>query len=372
MMLMTTVESLPPMPLSADDHRWNDVLARSRDADGAFVYAVTSTGIYCRPSCPSRRPRRDRVRFYTSPAHAEREGFRACKRCAPAGARPTADVARAVADAAAYLRAHVDEPVALRSLAARVGVSTAHFQRAFTAHTGVSPREYQAALRAERFRDALRRGADVTTATYDAGYGSPSRVAARRPTGRGLTPAAYRRGAPGALVTYTVVPSVLGRLLVAATAEGVCAVKLGDDDARLVAELHRELPRADVRPGPAADRWARAIAEAVRARPAVSPDVPVDVQGTAFQWQVWKALLAIPAGETRTYSAVADAIGRPRAVRAVARACAANPVALVVPCHRVVPAAGGTGGYRWGDARKTRLLAREREQAASGRMGAKQ
>lgn len=360
MMHVAAAESFTPMTTTPDELRWRDVVARSRAADGAFVYAVTSTGVYCRPSCPSRRPRRDRVRFFPTPATASAAGFRACKRCRPDGLRPTSDATRAVSDVADYLRAHAEEPVSLAALAARVGLSPAHLQRVFTALIGVSPREFQAALRADRFRTALRRGADVTTATYDAGYGSPSRVSARRPTGTGLTPAAYRRGAPGATVTYTVVPSVLGRLLVAATPEGVCAVKLGEDDARLVADLERELPHADVRPGRGAQGWARAIAEAVRATPAVSPDVPMDVRGTAFQWKVWKALLAIPAGETRTYASVATAIGHPRAVRAVAGACAANPVALVVPCHRVVPAAGGTGGYRWGGARKAELLARER------------
>lgn len=365
MMLAHADESFPPMTTTPDELRWRDVVARSRAADGAFVYAVTSTGIYCRPSCPSRLPRRDRVQFHATPADARAAGFRPCKRCEPDGVRPASGAAQAVAEAAGYLRAHVDVPVSLTDLAARVGLSPAHLQRVFTAHLGVSPREFQAALRAERFRRALRRGDDVTTATYAAGYGSPSRVAERRPTGRGLTPAAYRRGAPGLAVTYTVVPSVLGRLLVAATADGVCAVKLGDDDTQLVADLAREFPKADVRPGRGAEAWARAIAEAVKARPAVSPDVPLDVQGTAFQWQVWKALLQIPAGETRTYAAVATAIGRPRAVRAVASACAANPVALVVPCHRVVPAAGGIGGYRWGGARKAELL--EREGRAAGK-----
>lgn len=359
------------MTTTSDERRWRDVVARSRTADGAFVYAVTSTGIYCRPSCPSRRPRRDRVRFYPTPDAAAAAGFRACKRCAPDGVRPTSNATRAVAAVAAYLRAHADEAVSLKALASRAGLSPAHLQRTFTARLGVSPREYQAALRAERFRGALRRGDDVTTATYEAGYGSPSRVAERRPTGRGLTPGAYRRGAPGAEVTYAVVPSVLGRLLVAATADGVCAVKLGADDARLVSELEREFPGAHVRPGRGTDGWARAIAAAVRATPAVSPDVPIDVQGTAFQWKVWKALQAIPAGETRTYTEVAAAIGQPRAVRAVASACAANPVALVVPCHRVVPAGGGTGGYRWGGERKADLLGRERATASGVRPAAR-
>jgi AraC family transcriptional regulator of adaptative response/methylated-DNA-[protein]-cysteine methyltransferase len=249
--------------------------------------------------------------------------------------------------------------VALSALAARVHLSPSHLQRAFTAHTGVSPREFQAACRAEHFRTALRAGHDVTSATYDAGYGSPSRVSANRPTGTGLTPSAYRKGAPGAAITYAVVASTLGRLLVAATPAGVCAVKLGSADEALAAELTAEFPGATIRPGVLPGGWAKAIASAIGERPAITPDVPLDVRGTAFQWKVWKALQAIPAGETRSYAQVAAAIGRPKAARAVARACATNPVALVVPCHRVVNASGGTGGYRWGAARKAALLDRE-------------
>jgi AraC family transcriptional regulator of adaptative response/methylated-DNA-[protein]-cysteine methyltransferase len=348
------------MPVrSVDDRRWTDVLARARAADGAFVYAVTSTGVFCRPSCPSRRPRRDRVRFFETPSAAERAGFRACRRCAPAGARPVSAAAQAVSRAAAYLRAHATETVLLGDLAAHVGLSPSHLQRAFTAHTGVSPREFQAAYRAEHFRQALRAGQDVTEATYEAGYGSPSRVSDQKPTGRGVSPSAYRKGAAGETITYAVLDSALGRLLVAATPKGVCAVKLGASDQALTADLTAEFPGATVRAGSLPGGWARAIAAAVGARPATTPDVPVDVQGTAFQWRVWKALLAIPAGETRSYGQVAASIGRPTAVRAVARACATNPVALVVPCHRVVPAAGGTGGYRWGAERKSALLARE-------------
>jgi AraC family transcriptional regulator of adaptative response/methylated-DNA-[protein]-cysteine methyltransferase len=358
MMLAHTTPDPMPAPRT-DDRRWTAVLARDRAADGQFVYAVTSTGVFCRPSCPSRRPRRHNVAFFAAPSEAERAGFRACLRCAPAGARPVSAAARAVADAAAYLRAHATDTVALAVLAARVGLSPSHLQRAFTAHTGVSPREFQAACRAEHFRTALRAGHDVTSATYEAGYGSPSRVSANKPTGAGLTPSAYRKGAPGAVITYAVVTSALGRLLVAATATGVCAVKLGEGDAALAAELTAEFPGATVRPGTLPGGWATAIATAIGARPATTPDVPLDVRGTAFQWRVWKALQAIPAGETRSYAQVAASIGRPTAVRAVARACATNPVALVVPCHRVVPSAGGTGGYRWGAARKAALLTRE-------------
>jgi len=353
-----------PRPL-ADDPRWAQVLARSADADGRFVYAVKSTGVFCRPTCPSRRPRRDQVAFFATAAEAERAGFRACLRCKPVGARPVTDGARAVARAAAYLRSHADQTVELPDLAALTGLSPSHLQRAFTAHTGISPRDFQAACRAERFRASLRDGRDVTTATYEAGYGSPSRVSAHKPTGRGLTPAAYRRRGDGVAIGYAVVPCSLGRLLVAATPAGVCAVRLGGADGALVDELRREFPKAVVTETAPPAAWTRAIARAVDGAPGVVPGVPLDVQGTAFQWAVWKALQAIPAGETRTYAEVARAVGRPEAVRAVASACARNPVAVVVPCHRVVPKAGGVGGYRWGAARKRTLLAREAEAAST-------
>jgi AraC family transcriptional regulator of adaptative response/methylated-DNA-[protein]-cysteine methyltransferase len=360
MMLPALHDHAIPMPrLHDDDPRWAQVLARSAAAEGRFVYAVRSTGVFCRPTCPSRRPRRDQVAFFDGPGEAERAGFRACLRCKPVGARPVTDGARAVAKAAAYLRRHADQPVELAALASHTGLSASHLQRAFTAHTGISPREFQAACRAERFRASLRAGDDVTTATYAAGYGSPSRVSARKPTGAGLTPAAYRRRGAGQAIGYAVVPCSLGRLLIAATAAGVCAVRLGSDEAPLVDELKREFPKADVEPASLPAAWTRAVAHAVDGAPAEVPGVPLDVQGTAFQWRVWKALQRIPAGETRTYAEVARAVGQPGAVRAVASACARNPVAVVVPCHRVVPAAGGVGQYRWGSDRKRRLLERE-------------
>ena len=352
-----TVSAMPRPRL--DDTRWAQVLTRAVEADGHFVYAVQSTGVFCRPTCPSRRPRRDRVRFFDRPQQAEHAGFRACLRCTPQGARPVNAAVRAVAQAASFLRAHATEPVALADLAAHVQLSASHLQRAFTAHTGVSPREFHAACRADHFRRALRAGRDVTTATYEAGYGSPSRVSAHKPTGSGLTPAAYRRGAAGETIRYAVVPCTLGRLLVAGTAKGVCAVKLGAVDASLVAELAREFPAAEVRMGDLPPAWVASVSHAVDRRRAGPSDVPLDVQGTAFQWTVWRALRAIPSGQTRTYAALAQEIGRPTAARAVARACATNPVAVVVPCHRVVPSAGGPGGYRWGAARKQALLQRE-------------
>jgi AraC family transcriptional regulator of adaptative response/methylated-DNA-[protein]-cysteine methyltransferase len=343
-----------------DDPRWSLVLDRAAAADGRFVYAVTSTGVFCRPSCPSRRPRRDNVEFYASPAEAERAGYRACLRCAPAGARPVNAGTKAVARAAAYLRAHATEPVALADLAALVEISPSHLQRAFTAHTGVSPREFQAACRAETFRRSLRDGHDVTTATYDAGYGSPSRVSAHKPTGRGLSPAMYRKRGVGTTISYAVVPCALGQLLVASTPRGVCAVRLGDNGAALRHELGGEFPAATIVDAAPPAAWLTSVKAAIERAAVPSSDVPLDVQGTAFQWTVWRALQAIPVGETRSYAQIAKAIGKPSAVRAVASACARNPVAVLVPCHRVVPSTGGPGQYRWGAARKRALLATER------------
>jgi AraC family transcriptional regulator of adaptative response/methylated-DNA-[protein]-cysteine methyltransferase len=261
--------------------------------------------------------------------------------------------------ACGYLAAHVDRTVTLSELAAKVGGSPFHLQRTFRDLVGLSPRAYQQALRADRFRRDLRNGASVTRALYEAGYGSASRVYEGGPTGPGMTPAAYRRGGAGADVRYVIVPTRLGRLLVAATPRGVCAVKLGDQVRALVDDLHREYPAACVGKGdPALARWARAIVSHLDDGPA-RLELPVDVRATAFQWQVWRALQRIPAGETRTYTEVARAIGRPSAVRAVARACASNPVCLVIPCHRVVAKGGGLGGYRWGVGRKEALLAGE-------------
>ena len=346
------------------DLRWKALAGRDRAADGTFVYAVTSTGVYCRPSCPSRRPRADRVRFFDTTHEARQAGFRACKRCRPDTvglAQPGIDAVRRVS---AYLAAHADESVTLANLARVASMSPHHLQRRFKALVGLSPREYQAAVRADRLKASLRKGRDVTSAIYDAGYGSPSRVYESSPTGKGMTPSAYRRHGAGMRIGYSIVPTAIGRVLVAATAHGVCSVKIGDSDTTLVRQLREEYSAAAI----AADatprsEWVKAIADHLRGdRPSL--DLPIDVTATAFQWKVWRALQQIPAGETRAYADVARRIGRPRAVRAVANACANNPVCLVVPCHRVVPATGGTGQYRWGAARKAALLHAEKQRAA--------
>ena len=349
------------------DLRWKALASRDPAADGTFVYAVTSTGVYCRPSCPSRRPRADRVRFFDTTMDARQAGFRACKRCRPDTVGFAQPGIEAVRRASAYLAAHADQTVTLDHLARVASMSPHHLQRRFKAIVGLSPREFQSALRAGKLRTSLRDGRDITTAIYEAGYGSPSRVYEAAPTGKGMSLSTYRRGGAGMRINYSTIASPIGQVLIAATENGVCAVKIGGNESTLIAELKREYPNAEIAAiaesaEKARREWVKAIAKHLRGdEPRL--DLPIDVQATAFQWKVWRALQHIPYGETRAYAEVAKSIGKPRAVRAVARACATNPVALVVPCHRVVPSAGGTGGYRWGAVCKERLLSIEQQRA---------
>lgn len=347
-------------PVTHDDSRWQAVVDRDRSRDGEFVYAVRTTGIYCRPGCPSRRPLRTSVAFHPSPEAAEAHGFRACRRCRPQHARSATPGVALARRACAFITAHADEPVGLARVAAHAGVSRFHLQRTFARVVGVSPRAYLEAVRASRFRAGLRVGTlPLSGALYEAGYGSSSRVYERRPTG-GVTPASYRAGGKGLVVRYSLVDSALGRLLVAGTGAGVCAVKLGDADGPLVAELRAEFPAATLEEGPRTlGPWVRALKTCAQGR-VPDAELPLDVRATAFQWQVWRFLQSIPPGETRTYSEVASSIRRPAAVRAVARACATNPVALAVPCHRVIGKDGTLTGYRWGLRRKAALLKAER------------
>jgi AraC family transcriptional regulator of adaptative response/methylated-DNA-[protein]-cysteine methyltransferase len=338
---------------------WNSVVARDRTADGAFVYAVSSTGVYCRPSCPSRRPRREHVAFFDSTDAARRAGFRACKRCRPdqsPAADPWIDKIRR---ACVYL-ANVDGHPSLAALASRIGGSPYHLQRNFKRIVGVTPREYTDAVRLRKVKRTLRGGGDVTRAMVDAGYGSSSRFYERAVPKLGMAPTAYRRGGEGMRIRYAIVDSALGRLLVAATERGVCSVAMGSSDAELMRQLRAEYASASIERGQQPlEKWVGAIVAHLDGRRR-RLDVPLDIQATAFQWQVWQALAAIPYGETRTYADVAAAIGRPTAVRAVARACATNPVALAIPCHRVTASDGSVGGYRWGAQRKQTLLQTEK------------
>lgn len=355
------------MSARTDAARWEAVVTRDRDHDGRFVYAVRTTGVYCRPSCASRRALRVNVRFFADGGAAEAAGFRACKRCEPSSAASA--TSRVISRARAYLDAHVDEQPALATLAKAVGMSASHLQRTFKREVGVSPRQYAAALRADRLKAHLRAGATVSRATFDAGYGASSRAYHAATEQLGMTPGAYRRGGKGVHIRYMTAPTTLGRLLVAATERGVCAVTLGDDDVTLEHALNSEYPhstRTRVR-GTRGDADLRAWVTAVRAYLAGAEreiPVPLDVTGTPFQERVWKALQRIPYGETRSYTQIAESIAAPAAVRAVASACARNRVSLVIPCHRVVRGTGALGGYRWGLARKARLLAREHGVAA--------
>ena len=341
------------------DLRWKALASRDAAADGTFVYGVTSTGVYCRPSCPSRRPRADRVRFFDTTVEAKHAGFRACKRCRPDTVGLIQPGIDAVRRASAYLAAHADQTVTLDHLARVAAMSAHHLQRRFKAIVGLSPREFQSAVRAGKLRTSLRDGRDVTTAIYEAGYGSPSRVYEAAPTGKGMSLSNYRRGGAGMRIAYSTVSSPIGTVLIASTESGVCAVKIGGNVDVLAAELTREYPAAEIEANSKPrSEWTKAIAKHLRGD-APSLDLPIDVRATAFQWKVWRELQRIPYGETREYAEVARSIGKPKAVRAVARACATNPVAIVVPCHRVVPKAGGIGGYRWGTDCKERLLATE-------------
>jgi AraC family transcriptional regulator of adaptative response/methylated-DNA-[protein]-cysteine methyltransferase len=340
------------------DPRWSAVLTRDRRFDGAFVFGVRSTGVYCRPSCPARRPRRENVVFFPVPDAAEEAGFRSCKRCRPrdSAENPQAALVRRVCR---HIDAHTDEPVTLESLGSAFGASPHHLQRTFKKLMGISPRQYADARRLGAFKARVKGGQDVTGATYEAGYGSSSRLYERADAQLGMTPATYRRGGRGMTISYTIVDSPLGRLLVGATDRGVSSVCLGDADAPLETALREEYPAASLhRDDTGLGQWVRGIVDLAAGR-ALKSELPVDIQATAFQRRVWEALRRIPRGQTRSYGEIARALGQPKAARAVARACATNPVALVIPCHRVVGERGALSGYRWGVERKRALLERE-------------
>ncbi|MQX37504.1 bifunctional DNA-binding transcriptional regulator/O6-methylguanine-DNA methyltransferase Ada [Roseospira navarrensis] len=345
--------------------RWQAVQARRPAADDGFVYAVATTGIFCRPGCASRRPRREHVRFFDTAEAAVAAGFRPCRRCRPdhGAADPQAE---AVARARRRLEADPDEPC-LADLAAEAGLSPGHFRRVFQARVGLSPKQYAKAVRADRLRAALETGATVTDAIFDAGYGGTARAHADAAAGLGMTASAYRKGGAGEVIDHAQADCRLGRVLVAATPRGLCAVAFGDDDGALVADLRARFPRATLQAGGPAARAVLPTVVRLVAAPEEggwdgAPDPPpLDLRGTAFQMRVWAELRRIPPGQTRTYAELAAAVGQPSATRAVANACGSNPVAAVVPCHRVVRSDGGLGGYRWGLARKRALLDGEAE-----------
>ncbi len=337
---------------------WQAVLAHDSQANGHFVYGVRSTGIYCKPSCPSRRPRREQVVFFTQAAAAEEAGFRACRRCQPQNGAPDAQVAL-VRQACRYIEEHLEETLRLDELGAALGLSQTYAQRLFKRVLGISPRQYAEARRLERIKQQLKEGASVTRTVYEAGYSSSSRLYERTPAQLGMTPTTYKRGGAGMRIAYAIVDSPLGRLLVAGTEQGICRVGLADEDEELKMTLRQEFPAAELyQDDQQLSPW---LAEVVRHLAGEQPhlELPLAIRATAFQWRVWEELRAIPYGQTRSYSEIARAIGQPAARRAVAQACKQNPVPLVIPCHRVVRDDGNTGGYRWGAERKKRLLAQE-------------
>ncbi|HKR84799.1 MAG TPA: bifunctional DNA-binding transcriptional regulator/O6-methylguanine-DNA methyltransferase Ada [Terriglobales bacterium] len=356
--ILTLEPEQPLMPIISDDLRWQAVLSRDGASDGKFVFAVSSTGVYCRPSCPSRRPRRENVCFFSYPSEAETAGFRACMRCRPKALvqNPRHQLVKRICR---FIEQHLDEPLTLATLSHEFGQSTFHLQRTFKAVLGITPKDYADSCRMRGFRQKLKAGHSVTRAMHDVGYGSTSRLYSRTASELGMDPAKYRRGAIAAPIRYGCTESPLGRMLIAATERGICSIQFGDSDEELEQCLRQEFPFAVRRRD---DEELVALAHDVigqmrGSEPADS--LPLDIRSTAFQRRVWTYLQSVGFGETRSYADVAKAIRRPSAVRAVARACATNPVAIAIPCHRVIRSDGQLGGYRWGSHRKEALLQME-------------
>jgi AraC family transcriptional regulator of adaptative response/methylated-DNA-[protein]-cysteine methyltransferase len=359
-MTAITNSNIQHLPSNLEARYWRATLARDSSADGAFYFGVKSTQIFCRPSCPARRPLRKNTLFFRTPNEAVSEGFRPCRRCKP-DEIPAA--VRIVQRAAQVLEQDFVESANVGSLARKVGVTTGALRRAFRQQAGLTPKELAAALRLKKFKKLVRGGSSITDALYATGYGSASRIYEHSDAYLGMTPATYQKGGRGMKIRYTTTKSTLGEVLVAATERGVSAVYLGDAASKLVSELREEYPRAEIEMAKGAfTQW---VDEIVARTDGNAPrrELPLDLQATAFQRRVWEELQRIPRGTTKTYSQIARAVGKPRAVRAVARACATNPVSVVVPCHRVVRADGNLAGYRWGLTRKEKLLERERGQA---------
>ncbi len=347
-----------------EDARWKAVLARDDASDGKFVFAVSSTGVYCRPSCPSKRPRRENVTFYRLPKEAESAGFRACLRCRPqaSSGNPQQEMVKAICR---YIEQRLDEPITLVQLGKEFRHSPFHLQRTFKAVLGITPKEYANSCRMQGFRQKLKAGHSVTRAMHEAGYSSTSRLYSRTASELGMDPAKYRRGAIAAPIRYTCADSPLGRILIAATNKGICSIQFAESDEELEQGLKQEFPFATRRRDD--EGMAEFTANLMQHMRGLekAPALPLDIQATAFQRRVWSYLQSIGFGETRSYSEVAKAIKQPTAVRAVAHACATNPVAIAIPCHRVLRSNGDLGGYRWGMERKKVLL--ELEASAASR-----
>lgn len=348
---------------------WQAVVNRRQYADDNFFYAVKTTGVFCRPSCPARPPLRKNVLYFASASEAQAAGFRPCLRCRPLSAVGRDPVTMTMVDLSRYLEAHADESISLVQLASRAGLSPYHLQRSFKAVLGVSPKEFQTAARLGRLKSGLRAGDAITGAVFEAGFGSTSRVYEQVDGRLGMTPSAYRAGGAGETIFYACRRSALGRIMMGGTGRGVCFVQFGDDDAALLEQLKTEYPEAALVPSSAAgspqlDAWIAAL-DVHLSTGGPRPDLPLDLRGTAFQIRVWQFLMRIKEGEVVSYSDVAKGIGKPKAVRAAASACAANRIAILIPCHRVLRNDGGLGGYRWGLERKRALIDAERRRRAA-------
>jgi len=351
------------MAQNHENQWWQAVQERDSSQDGSFVFAVSSTGVYCRPSCPSKRPRRENVSFFRQPEEAEKAGYRACLRCRPRAIGGSSRL-RMVRAVCRYIEQHLDEPLTLARLGSEFSQSPFHLQRIFKSVLGITPKSYADSCRMNQLKSNLRAGHSVTRAMYDAGYSSSSRLYERTASQLGMTPDKYRRGAVAAQIRYTCADSPLGRMLIAATDKGICAIQFADSDEELEQGLKHEFPFAIRRRDDDFMRdWKENLLTKMHGE-RLNAALPLDIQATAFQRRVWSYLQKIPFGETRSYAAVARAIGQPSASRAVARACAANPVAVAIPCHRVVRTGGEMGGYRWGVERKKALLEMEQKRAS--------
>lgn len=353
--------SAPQILSLSEETLWQAILNRDTNFDGKLFYGVRSTNIYCRPTCPSRKPNRSQVTFFNSPEAAENQGFRPCKRCQPQNATVDNPARDKVIAACRYIEGECDRIPTLSEIGDRVAMSPTHLQRIFKQIVGVSPFQYADSLRIKRLKEHLRQGEEIAPTLYEVGYGSSSRLYEKAPKQLGMTPNTYKRLGSGEEIRYAIANSRLGFIIVAATKRGICNIRLGNIAAELESELQREFSNASLeKADPELCQWMQSLIDYLSGNLPL-PNLPCDVKATAFQLQVWNALQAIPAGTTVTYSDVANAIGQPNSVRAVARACAKNPVALVIPCHRVVPKSGGVGGYRWGSFRKEKLLDLEKE-----------
>ena len=346
------------LSINEDDSRWQMVMARDPSADGKFYYSVRMTGVYCRPSCAARLARRENVQFHATREDAERAGFRPCKRCKPDAQSP-ADAHRTRVIAVCRMIETAETPPSLDELAGWAGISPYHFHRVFKSVTGVTPKDYADAHRANKLQARLKQAGTVTEAIHDAGYNSSGRFYARSNQLLGMTPGTFRGGGGNTTIRFAVGECFLGSFLTASTDKGICAILLGDDPDSLLRELQDRFPKAQLTGGDS--EYEKLVAQVLSfiETPAKGLDLPLDIQGTAFQQRVWRALRDIPAGQTVSYSDIAERLGSPRAVRAVAGACAANPLAIAIPCHRVVRRNGGLSGYYWGIERKRALLARE-------------